>query len=118
MNTTNVKYKLEKLKKEALMCSNVKTHKNDKMDITVIIPAYNAEKTIERCINSVLTHLPEISIIIINDGSIDNTKDLLEHHYSKYKNIKIIHKSNGGVSSARNVGLEKYKNKIHNFSGL
>lgn len=85
------------------------------MDVTVIIPAYNAEKRIERCINSVLTHLPKASLIIINDGSIDNTKKLLEHHYSEYENIKIIHKSNGGVSSARNVGLENVKTKYITF---
>lgn len=77
---------------------------------------YNAENTIATCINSVLnqTYKGEIEIIIINDGSKDNSKLIVEELINnKLKNIdiKLINKNNGGVSTARNAGLALAKGK-------
>ncbi len=71
---------------------------------------YNAEKTILRCLNSVLnqTYKSEMEIIVVNDGSTDNSSRIVEQILSDNKSkieIQLINKSNGGVSSARNAGL-------------
>jgi glycosyltransferase involved in cell wall biosynthesis len=82
--------------------------------ISVIIPMYNAESTIHNCIESVLkqTYKAEIEIIIVNDGSTDNSKllveDIIRNNISKIF-IKLINKENGGVSSARNYGIKSAK---------
>ena len=71
--------------------------------VSVIVPAYNAEKYIEKCIDSLIfqTYL-NIEIIVVDDGSTDKTYDILQN----YKNIEIIHSKQSGVSSARNKGLD------------
>jgi glycosyltransferase involved in cell wall biosynthesis len=84
--------------------------------VSVIIPMYNSENTIAICINSVLnqTYIGEIEIIIINDGSKDNSKLIVEeliNNNLRNIEIKLINKDNGGVSSARNVGLALAKGK-------
>lgn len=78
--------------------------------ISVIIPMYNSESTIEKALNSVKnqTAIDFIKeIIVVNDGSTDNSLEIVKKYCdrNKYLNIKIINKVNGGVSSARNVGL-------------
>jgi glycosyltransferase involved in cell wall biosynthesis len=84
--------------------------------VSVIIPMYNAENTIATCINSVLnqTYKGEIEIIIVNDGSKDNSKLIVEeliNNNLKNIDIKLINKNNGGVSTARNAGLALAKGK-------
>lgn len=77
--------------------------------LSIIIPAYNAENYIERCIDSILDqqYNNEIEIIVVNDGSTDSTEGVLENYCRKYPTIfKIVTKENGGVSSARNAGLD------------
>lgn len=73
--------------------------------ISIIIPAYNVEKTISACLNSIINcfreSLTEIEIIVINDGSTDNTLKILQ----KYNNIRILNTNNLGVSAARNLGI-------------
>lgn len=74
---------------------------------SVIIPAYNAEKTINRCLSSILhTKRDDIEVLIINDGSIDNTGEICKNISKKDSRVKYYEKPNGGVSSARNKGLE------------
>lgn len=74
--------------------------------ISIIIPVYNAEKTIVRCLESVLSQeYKYIEIIVVNDGSTDDTEKILLQRYIKNNNIKFINKKNGGVSSARNAGI-------------
>lgn len=76
-----------------------------RIDVSVIIPVYNAEKTIAKCIDSVLLQKElSLEIIIINDGSTDDTSKVLSK-YKHHTNIKIIDQNNSGVSSARNHGL-------------
>ena len=76
------------------------------MKYSVIIPAYNAEKTIRRCVDSVLSQLPEDGeIIIIDDGSVDRTRQICEEYASRDRRIRSFSQQNGGVSSARYLGL-------------
>lgn len=76
------------------------------MRYSVIIPAYNAAKTIERCLDSILLQLPEDGeIVIIDDGSVDETFCICNNYSSKDPRIVVCKVSNGGVSSARNRGL-------------
>ncbi len=76
------------------------------MKYSVIIPAYNSEKTIKRCIESItLQDRPDVEIIVINDGSTDETESICKALQSEHNNIIYISKKNGGVSSARNSGL-------------
>lgn len=78
------------------------------MKYTVIIPTYNVEEYIERTIKSVLSQTyKNIEIILINDGSTDGTIDVLKSFEKKDDRIIVIDKVNGGVSSARNVGIDK-----------
>lgn len=83
-------------------------------EYSVIIPAYNAETTIERCLHSVVNNsYDNYEIIIVNDGSDDSTLELLHEFKKKNKNtsITIINQENKGVSAARNEGLRKAKGK-------
>ena len=74
--------------------------------ISVIIPVYNVEKYLRRCIESVLCQTyRNLEVLLINDGSQDNSINICEEFQKKDQRIKIIQKENGGVSSARNMGL-------------
>lgn len=74
---------------------------------SVIVAAYNCEKYLERCINSIaLQSYKNIEIILVDDGSIDKTYELCDTLAKKYNCIKIIHQENAGVSCARNNGLK------------
>ena len=75
--------------------------------VSVIIPVYNVEKYLRECLDSVINQtLKDIEIICVNDGSTDNSLQILEEYADKDSRIKIINKDNGGVSSARNAGLD------------
>lgn len=74
--------------------------------VSVIIPVYNVEKYVERCLNSVVNQtLEDMEIIIVNDGSTDSSKQKILRFLEKYNNIKYFEKENGGLSSARNYGI-------------
>lgn len=84
--------------------------------ITIIIPAYNAEKYIKNCINSVLCQTyTDYEIIAVNDGSTDNTLQILQDFAKCNKKIHIIDKKNGGVSNAKNTALEFVKGEYVTF---
>lgn len=75
--------------------------------ISVIVPVYNCEKYIDDCIQSIITQsYSPLEIILINDGSTDESALICDKYSSEYSYIETIHKLNGGVSTARNVGLE------------
>lgn len=75
--------------------------------VSVIIPIYNSEESIDRCVSSAINQtLNNIEIILVNDGSTDNSGEICDRLAQKDSRIKVIHKKNGGVSSARNAGLE------------
>lgn len=76
------------------------------MKVSVIIPIYNSEKTINRCVNSVLNQTcKDIEVLLINDGSKDNSLEVIKK--IKDKRIKIIDKKNEGVSKTRNLGIKE-----------
>lgn len=76
------------------------------MKFSIIIPAYNADKTLNRCIDSILAQtFQDFEVIVINDGSKDKTKQIVDQYANSDSRISAIHKPNGGVSSARNEGL-------------
>lgn len=77
------------------------------MKISVIIPIYNIEDCLERCVKSVLNQtIKELEVILVDDGSTDNTPALVDKLAESDYRIKAFHKSNGGSSSARNLGLD------------
>lgn len=77
------------------------------MKVSVIVAAYNAERYLTETMDSI-THqtLDDYEIIVVNDGSTDNTQQILESYQKNYLNLKIISKENGGPSAARNAGLD------------
>lgn len=75
--------------------------------VSVIIPIYNVEKFLEECIESVVNQtLEEIEIICVNDGSQDSSVDIVNRYQEKDSRVKLVNKENGGLSSARNAGIE------------
>lgn len=78
------------------------------MLLSIIVPIYNVEKYIKKCLDSIVAQKTNnIEIICIDDGSTDNSGFICEQYAKKDKRFKVFHKKNGGVSSARNLGLEK-----------
>lgn len=76
--------------------------------ISIIVPIYNVEKEIHRCIESLLCQtLKDIEIILVNDGSTDNCPAICDEYTEKDKRVRVFHKKNGGLSDARNYGLLK-----------
>jgi glycosyltransferase involved in cell wall biosynthesis len=75
--------------------------------VSIMIPAYNVEQYIERCIRSAMAQtLKEIEIVVVNDGSTDGTRDIIERLAQEDNRIIVIHKPNGGLPSARNASLD------------
>ncbi len=81
------------------------------MKYSIIIPVYNAERTLSRCLDSVLRDSHDAEIILINDGSKDQSGKICEKYKSNYSNIVYIDKLNEGVSAARNDGLDAAQGK-------
>lgn len=80
----------------------------DYLKYSVIIPVYNAEDTISRCLDSLLQGIPEnTEMIVVNDGSVDNSGLICKEYLDKYPQIRYFEKRNEGVSSARNLGLDR-----------
>lgn len=75
--------------------------------LSVIIPVYNVEKYLNQCVDSVINqNLDDIEIILVDDGSPDNCPQICDFYAEKYDYVKVIHKKNGGLSSARNSGID------------
>ena len=85
--------------------------------VSVIVPVYNVEKYLERCINSIVNQtLQDIEIIFIDDGSTDNSKKIIDKYMLNYsEKIKYLYKENGGLSSARNYGIPYAKGEYIAF---
>lgn len=76
--------------------------------ISVIVPVYNVEKYLPRCIDSILSQtFTEFELLLIDDGSPDNCGKICDEYVAKDSRVRVFHKPNGGVSSARNLGLDK-----------
>ena len=93
-------------------------NKQYEYDMSVIIPVYNAEQFLEHCIDSVLKQSydsKKIEIVLINDGSIDNSLQICNKYAKKHDNVKVFDQENGGVSRARNKGLKEAQGKYIMF---
>ena len=90
--------------------------KYEKPEVSLIIPAYNAENYIARSIDSALaSDFANLEIIIVNDGSTDGTQKIIDWYAKNYPNIVSITKENGGVADTRNVGIKAAKGKYIAF---
>ena len=89
-----------------------KKQEYDKL-ISVIVPVYNVEKYLEKSLNSIINaSIDDMEILVINDGSTDNSEKIIKKYEKKYpKLIRYIKKNNGGLGSVRNVGLKEAKGK-------
>lgn len=77
------------------------------MKVSIIVPIYNVEKSLYRCVDSILKQtLKDIEIILVDDGSSDKCPEICDKYQLIDERVKVIHKNNGGVSSARNAGLQ------------
>ena len=76
--------------------------------VSVIVPVYNVYEYLEKCLNTLVNQtLKDIEIIVVNDGSPDNSEEIIDKFAKKYDNIKAFKKENGGLSDARNYGIKK-----------
>lgn len=76
--------------------------------VSIVIPVYNVEKYLIDCVESIrMQTYEELEILLIDDGSTDNSGKICDEYKEKDKRIKVVHKINGGLSDARNVGIEK-----------
>lgn len=78
--------------------------------VSIVIPIYNSETTLRRCLNSVINQsIFDWELILVDDGSNDKSDDICDEYAAKDQRVKVFHKKNGGVSSARNIGLDNAK---------
>lgn len=81
--------------------------KNEMPLISVIVPVYNVEKYLSKCVESIINQTyKNLEIILVDDGSTDNSLQICEKYAQKDNRIKVIHKKNGGQATARNIGLD------------
>ena len=86
------------------------------ISISIIVPVYKAELFLPRCIDSILTQtFTDFELLLIDDGSPDNSGSICDEYALKDKRIRVFHKENGGVSSARNLGLDNAKGEWITF---
>jgi glycosyltransferase EpsJ len=75
--------------------------------ITIIVPIYNAEAYLPRCVDSILAQsFSDFELLLVNDGSRDGSLEVCREYAARDGRVRVIDKPNGGVSSARNLGLE------------
>lgn len=93
--------------------SLMKSHKvNDEVLLSIIIPVYNTEPYLRKCLDSVICALPiRTEVLIVNDGSPDNSEKIIKEYCKKYSQIRAFKKKNGGLSSAKNFGLKEARGK-------
>lgn len=88
----------------------------DKKKLSIIVPVYNAEKFLDKCVNSLLNQtLSNIEIILVNDGSLDRSLDICNSFLKKDSRVKVFNQSNSGQSKARNVGIDNSSGEFITF---
>lgn len=88
---------------------------SNRVSVSVIVPVYNSEKFLSRCLDSIVAQKGSFEIIAVNDGSTDKSRQILEAYAQKYKNIIVVNQENKGVSAARNQGMAKADGKYITF---
>ena len=84
--------------------------------VSVIVPVYKVEKYLNKCVDSIINQtLEDIEIILVDDGSPDNCGKICDDYAQKDNRIVVIHKTNGGLSDARNAGLEVARGEYIGF---
>ena len=89
--------------------------RQNRVTISVIVPVYNAEKYLNKCLDSIFIQKGSFEVIVVNDGSTDNSLNILEQYAQKHSNLRIITQKNQGVAGARNTGIKAAKNKYLTF---
>ncbi len=80
---------------------------------SVIVPVYNVEEYLEECVNSVLNQsFADFELVLVDDGSLDNCPEMCDSYARADSRVKVIHKQNGGLSDARNAGLESARGEF------
>ena len=81
------------------------------MIFSIIVPVYNVEKYIEKCLSSLIGQIKfdEYEVIVVNDGSKDGSEEIVRHFCETYDNFMLINQKNGGLSDARNTGIKNAK---------
>lgn len=91
-------------------------YKSEEVLVTVVVPVYNVEKYLDCCIESIVNQTyHNLEIILVDDGSRDSSGCICDHWANNDNRIKVIHQENGGLSSARNTGLESAKGQFISF---
>ena len=86
------------------------------MKISVIVPVYNTEKYLNKCLDSILAQtFTDFELILIDDGSTDNSGKICDEYAEKDSRVKVFHKENGGVSRARNLGIDNASGEYLSF---
>ncbi|MEH7225929.1 glycosyltransferase [Bacillus sp. JJ1566] len=86
------------------------------IEISIIVPIYNLEKYIHKCVSSILSQsFTNFELILVNDGSTDQSGKICDEYAEKDNRVKVIHKENGGIASSRNAGLEVAVGKYIGF---
>ena len=89
--------------------------KND-VKLSVIIPMYNVQNYVKECLDSLVNQtFKAMEIIVVEDGSTDDSVKIVSEYEKKYPFVKMVHKANGGLSDARNFGLQYAKGKYLAF---
>lgn len=86
------------------------------MKVSVIVPVYNVEKYLRKCLDSLVNQtIDDYEVILVNDGSKDSSQEIINEYKNTYSCIKSFEKENGGMSSARNMGLKHAKGEYISF---
>ena len=84
--------------------------------ISIIVPVYNRKNTLNRCVESIVAQTyTEWELLLINDGSTDGSAEICNEWQDRDNRIRVFHKNNGGVSSARNLGLRDARGELVMF---
>lgn len=98
------------MKRKRLRQTKLVKHKYFMPKISVIVPVYNTEKYLRRCIDSILAQtFTDFELLLVDDGSKDNSGTICDEYVEKDPRVRVFHKENGGVTAARNMGIEEAK---------
>lgn len=87
--------------------------------VSMVIPAYNAEKYVARCIDTVLVQSqPDVEIIVVDDGSTDHTPEIIDWYAENYENVAVMHQENSGAAAARNTGMKNARGEYTGFADV